>query len=59
MATPLNDSVAVPVEFLQEYQEVFYSYRPWWSAAENRTLVLAADVLFNNVFFYTKPNDFP
>lgn len=27
--------------------------------AENRTLVLAADVIFNNIFFYSEPNDYP
>lgn len=49
----------VTIIYEEEYQESFFSYAPWWTASENRTIVLLADVLFNNVFFYAKLNDFP
>ena len=58
-AVPLNDSSPVPVTYLQEYEESFFSYFPWWADSESRTIVLVADVIFNNIFFYAKPNDFP
>jgi hypothetical protein len=44
---------------MQEYEESFFSFAPWWSASENRTVVLVADVIFNSIFFYCKLNDFP
>lgn len=52
-AIPLNDSQPYFIQYLQEYQETFFSYSPWWSMSENRTIVLAADVIFNNIFFYS------
>jgi hypothetical protein len=58
-AIPLNESQPYFVQYLQEYQETFFSFTPWWSMAENRTLVFAADVIFNNIFFYSEPNDYP
>jgi hypothetical protein len=47
------------VIYYKEYEESFFSYSPWWAASENRTIILLADVLFNNIFFYAKLNDFP
>jgi len=44
---------------LTEFEESFYSFRPWWAGYENRTLVFFAEVFFNNVFFYMKANDYP
>jgi hypothetical protein len=38
---------------------VFLSFFPWWAGYENRTIIFFADVIFNNVFFYMKTNDFP
>jgi hypothetical protein len=58
-AIPLNDSQPYFVQYLQEYQQTFFSFTPWWSMAENRTLVLAADVIFNDIFFYAAANDYP
>ena len=58
-AIPLNDSVPVPMQFLTEREEAFFSYAPWWSHSENRTVVITAEVIFNSIFFYTKANDFP
>jgi hypothetical protein len=42
-----------------EYDERLYAYSPWWSGRENRTVVILADVLANNVFFYAEWNTFP
>jgi hypothetical protein len=42
-----------------EYDEVFYSFVPWWAGFENKTIVFFAEVIFNNVFFYMQKNDFP
>jgi len=42
-----------------EYSEGFYSYSPWWSGSENRTIVFLADVIFNNVFLYADWNRYP
>lgn len=58
-AVPLVDSTPVPIIYYQEYEESFFSFSPWWAASENRTIVLLADVWFNNIFFYAKLNDFP
>ena len=58
-AQPLFESTAVSVTYKQEYEESFFSFAPWWAASENRTIVLLADVWFNNIFFYAKLNDFP
>lgn len=58
-ALPLNDTQPYPVFFKQEWDEAFFSFKPWWSAQENRTIVFVADVIFNNIFFYCKANDFP
>lgn len=42
-----------------EYEERLYSFAPWWSGKENRTVVFLADVLYNRVFFYTQWNAYP
>lgn len=42
-----------------EYEERLYSYAPWWSGRENRTAVFLADVIANNVFFYSEWNEYP
>ena len=58
-ATPLNESQALSIMYLQESQESLLSFTPWWSAAEQRYVVLYADVTFNKIFFYAQKNDFP
>lgn len=58
-ASPLSDGTFVPVTFLQEYEEDFFSFSPWWADFENRTIVLAADVIFNTIFFYAAANNYP
>jgi hypothetical protein len=59
VATPLVDSSPIRIVYYQEYEGSFFSFLPWWSDSENRTVVLLADVIFNNIFFYCKLNDFP
>lgn len=44
---------------VNEQQESFYSYTPWWSGADNRTMVFFASVIFNKVLFYIDVNDYP
>ena len=47
-------------EFIQdEYSEDFYSFAPWWSGKESRTVVFLADVIQNKVFFYSQWNAYP
>lgn len=58
-ATPLVDSQPHYVQFNDEAEEKFFSFRPWWAGFENRTMVVFAEVIFNKVFFYMKFNDFP
>ena len=42
-----------------EKAEGFYSFKPWWSGRENRTVVLLSDTIFNKVFFYSMWNAYP
>lgn len=35
-----------------EAEERLYEYRPWWGDRENRTIVVLADVIINNVLLY-------
>lgn len=42
-----------------ESDEALYSFNPWWSARENRTVGFFADMIANRVFFYTKWNAYP
>lgn len=56
---PLNESKPYSKTFYTETEEIKFSFTPWWSASEDRTIVLTANVIFNNIFFYAKANDFP
>lgn len=58
-ATPLVDSTPLRIMYTQEYEGSFFSFLPWWAESENRMVILLADVIFNNIFFYCKLNDFP
>lgn len=51
-ATPLVDGSPVYNYMTTEYDESFYSFRPWWSGHENRTVVFFAQVIFNKILFY-------
>lgn len=58
-AVPIIDSVQVPTVYWQEYEQSFYSFNPWWSDYEQRTVVLAANVIYNNIFFYAALSSYP
>jgi hypothetical protein len=58
-AIPIGDGSFIYQKLLDEYQEGFYSFKPWWSAVEQRSVVFLADVIFNRVFFYSQWNEFP
>jgi hypothetical protein len=45
--------------FYDEYAEGFYSFTPWWSGRENRTIVFLLDTIFNKVFFYSQWEAYP
>lgn len=58
-AVPALDSIAYYNYYKSEFEESFYSFMPWWAGYENRTIVFFAEVIFNNVFFYMTPNNYP
>lgn len=58
-ADTLAEGVATFEALPDEYDERLYSFVPWWSGQENRTAVFLADVLANNVFFYSDWNEYP
>ena len=58
-AQQLGDGIPRQIKLLDEYSEGFYSYSPWWSGKENRTIVFLADVIFNRIFFYTDWDQYP
>jgi hypothetical protein len=58
-ALALGDGASLYQDLKDETEEGFYSYSPWWSKRENRTIVFLADVIFNKVFFYSAWNDYP
>ena len=58
-AKPIGDGSFIYEKLLDEYEEGFYSFKPWWSAVEKRSIVFLADVIFNKVFFYSQWNDYP
>jgi hypothetical protein len=58
-AEPLTDSVASYKYFENEYQEAFYSFYPWWTGKENRTMIFVGDVIFNQIFFYLQKDEYP
>lgn len=45
--------------FYDEYAEGFYSFTPWWSGRENRTIVFLSDTIFNKIFFYSQWQAYP
>jgi len=58
-AIPIGDGSYEYTNIPDEYGERLYSFAPWWSGKENRTMVFLADVLINKVFFYSRWNAFP
>ena len=58
-AIKLGDSTPVHQVIENEESDRFYSYLPWWTGRENRTVALLADMYFNKVFFYAEWNNYP
>lgn len=58
-ANQLGDSSAQQFILPNEYDEKLFSFHPWWSDRENRTVIFFADMIANKVFFYTKYNNYP
>jgi hypothetical protein len=42
-----------------EYEERLYEYRPWWGERENRTIVILADTVVNNILLYGSFDTYP
>lgn len=55
----MQEGIGYPVYYTTEYEESFYSFKPWWGGYENRTLVFYANVVVNNIFFYLDANHYP
>ena len=45
--------------FEDEFGSAFYSFRPWWSMHENKSIVLLADSPEKVVTFYLALDDYP
>lgn len=58
-ALQLVDGVSVYNEFKSQYEYAFYAFSPWWSAHEQRTMVMLADSPLQEVDFYLSLDDFP
>lgn len=56
---PLQDSVGKPGEFKKEAEEANYSFAPWWAGSEESMIVLAADMTFGSLFFYSSIDKYP
>ena len=58
-ATPLTENISIFGNFDDEFGSAFYSFRPWWSMHENKTIVLLADSPIQTVTFYLALDDYP
>ena len=58
-ALPLFESVSAFGNFDDEFGSAFYSYRPWWSMHENKSIVMLADSPLQAVTFYLAMDDYP
>jgi hypothetical protein len=58
-AKPIAEGSFVEETLEDEYAEELYSFAPWWSGHEARSVVLLADVIQNRVFFYSQWNSYP
>jgi hypothetical protein len=58
-AIPIAEGSYIEQTLPDEYAEELYSFAPWWSGHEGRTVILLADVIQNRVFFYTQWNSYP
>ena len=58
-ASPLTEARSVFGNFDDEFGTAFYSYRPWWSMHENKSIVMLADSPLQAVTFYLALDDYP
>lgn len=58
-AIPITEAVPINEKLLNEEDERLYKYTPWWSAREDRQIIMLADVIYNKVFFYTQWETYP
>lgn len=58
-ASPLIEADSVFGDFDDEFGGAFYSYRPWWSMHENKSIVMLADSPLQAVTFYLALDDYP
>ena len=58
-ASPLTEAQSVYGDFEDEFGNAFYSYRPWWSMHENKSIVMLADSPLQSVTFYLALDDYP
>ena len=56
---PIGDGSFIYQDLPDEESVGFYSFTPWWSGRENRTVVFLADMVFNRVFFYASWDELP
>ena len=56
---PLREGDSVYGNFGDEFDDAFYSFRPWWSVHENKSIVLLADSPLKVVTFYLELDDYP
>lgn len=55
----IGDQKFLAVNLPDEFQSKLYSFSPWWSGVENRTMIFLADVVTNKLFFYAKFDALP
>jgi len=55
-AVQIGDGGMLAETLPDEQAEGFYSFTPWWSRKENRTMIFLADTIFNKIFFYAQWN---
>jgi len=58
-ATPIFDLTPKYVYMTSEYEQDFYSYRPWWPGSEPREMLFLAQMVFNKIYFYLEHNQYP
>ena len=58
-AEPLTEAISVYGEFKDPYGGKYYSFRPWWSMHEKKTIVMLADSPLQEVDFYLALDDYP
>lgn len=58
-ALPIGEMSPMKIEYETEFEESLLKYQTWWSKSENRTVVFLADIVSNDIFFYTQFDTFP